>query len=724
MDELLDELHGAHIFSKIDFRAGYHQIRVADTDTHKTVFRILDGHYEFLVLPFGLSNTPSTFKAAMNDIFQNVLRRFVLVFFDDILICNSSLEEHYQYLRYVFDTLSGHRDYAKVSKCTFAASEVQYLGHVISSSRVATDKEKIQAIQEWPKPTFITGLRGFLGLTGYYRRFVKSFAQIASPLTDLLQHQKLEWNDQANEAFINIKAAMTTLSVLALPNFSVVFDVTTDAFGTGIGDVLSQHDKPIAFFSKKLCPRMRAASTYIRELYAITEVLLGCDFEIHYKPGKENYVADALSRIEESHHFTLYVPTFPWTQELRDFYSNIEEGRGWIKRITTDPNSLPGSCIHPIFHVSLLRSSHGNPTPSNLPLPSTYIDDLPVLQPDTILDQHAVTNNGKTETQVLVKWKGRAIEESTWESKDEIQLSGDMPDLEDKVHFEEGLLNKTSPTPLTNSIPPQFLSLSPAALLGVTYPRILRVTGHIEKHAVTILVDSGSTHNIIQPRIASFLNLAITLIPSFPVMIGNGSHIHCHVFCQTVPLYLQNTPFTIPFFVLPIEGSDVVLGMQWLGSLSHIVVDFSIPQISFQHKGNNITLSGEPLASLVSPSTIHHLMQKEAVASMHTLIFQHTSPSETPIFKTHPDPHIQTLLTANFNLFDPPVSLPPPRTHDHHIPLLPNKSPINVRPYRYSHYQKQIMTDLISDMLKEGLIKPSNSPYSSLVLLVRKKDGT
>ncbi|GKE69763.1 ty3-gypsy retrotransposon protein, partial [Tanacetum coccineum] len=145
---------------------------------------------------------------------------------------------------------------------------------------------------------------------------------------------------------------MMSLPVLALPNFSIMFDVTTDASGTGIGAVLSQHDNPIAFFSKKLCPRMRAASTYIRELYAITEAhkwaakLLGYDFEIHYKTGKENCVADALSRIEESHHFTLYVPTFPWTQELRDFYSTTNEGRGWIDRITNEPNSLPGHHIH------------------------------------------------------------------------------------------------------------------------------------------------------------------------------------------------------------------------------------------------------------------------------------------------------------------------------------------------------------------------------------------
>nr|GFB09188.1 Ty3/gypsy retrotransposon protein [Tanacetum cinerariifolium] len=245
VDELLDELHGARIFSKIDLRAGYLQIRVSREDTQKTAFRTVDGHYEFLVMPFGLSNAPSTFQSAMNDIFRDVLRRFVLVFFDDILVYSPSHEVHYRYLRHVFETLARNRFFAKQSKCIFSITEVHYLGHVISKAGVSTDTEKIKSIQEWPKPTTITGLRGFLGLTGYYRRFVNNYAHIASPLTDLLQNIKFHWNKEAQEAFETLKTTMSTLPVLALPNFSLVFDVTTDASGTGIGAVWWMSEIPV-----------------------------------------------------------------------------------------------------------------------------------------------------------------------------------------------------------------------------------------------------------------------------------------------------------------------------------------------------------------------------------------------------------------------------------------------------------------------------------------------
>nr|GEZ12550.1 Ty3/gypsy retrotransposon protein [Tanacetum cinerariifolium] len=179
-------------------------------------------------MPLGLSNAPSTFQSAMNDIFLDVFRRFVLVFFDDILIYSPTHEQHYDYLRHVFSILTKHMYYAKLSKCIFLVHKVQYLGHVISSNDVATDPEKIKTIQEWPKPTSITGLRGFLG-AGYYKRFVQGYAHIAAPLTDLLQHKQIQWNDGAEEAFQSLKTAMTTLPVLALLDFTLIFDVTTDA---------------------------------------------------------------------------------------------------------------------------------------------------------------------------------------------------------------------------------------------------------------------------------------------------------------------------------------------------------------------------------------------------------------------------------------------------------------------------------------------------------------
>ncbi|KAJ0958356.1 putative nucleotidyltransferase, Ribonuclease H [Helianthus annuus] len=378
VDELLDELHGATIFSKIDLTAGYHQIRLAEEDTHKTAFRTVDGHYEFLVMPFGLTNAPSTFQATMNDVFREVLRRYVLVFFDDILIYSSSRVQHYEHLQHVFEILASHKFFAKLSKCTFAVPTISYLGHVISSNGVEAEPDKLQAIQSWPTPTSITALRGFLGLTGYYRRFVRDYATIASPLTDLLKQPSLVWNEKATVAFNNLKEAMVSLVTLTLPNFSKPFDVTTDASNVAVGAVLSQGDHPIAFFSKKMCPRMQVASAYVRELYAITEAvkkwrqyllgrkfniftdqrslkhllsqvvqtpeqyrwatkLLGFDFEIFYKPGKENKVADALSRMHGPSLFAVSLSSPVWIEQLTTYY-RTESGKKLAEKLLSDNN--------------------------------------------------------------------------------------------------------------------------------------------------------------------------------------------------------------------------------------------------------------------------------------------------------------------------------------------------------------------------------------------------
>nr|GEX59904.1 reverse transcriptase [Tanacetum cinerariifolium] len=231
VDELLDELHGATIFSKIDLRAGYHQIRVSPNDIHKTAFRTIDGHYEFRVMPFGLTNAPSTFQSAMNDLFRSVLRKFVLVFFDDIFVYSDSLETHYGHLRFVFQTLVDNNFHAKASKCLFAATSIPFLGHIISAKGVQADQDKLKAIQAWPTPTTFTTLRAFLGLTGYYRIFVPTYAHIASPLTDILKKPAFAWNDAATNAFKTLKTAMSQLITLALPNFTEPFDLTTDASG-------------------------------------------------------------------------------------------------------------------------------------------------------------------------------------------------------------------------------------------------------------------------------------------------------------------------------------------------------------------------------------------------------------------------------------------------------------------------------------------------------------
>lgn len=317
----------------------------------------------------------------MNDLLRPYLRKFALVFFDDILIYSTTWLEHLQHIELILDLLHNHQFYAKLPKCKFGVSSVDYLGHVISSQGFQADPAKVQAMFSWPAPKNITALRAFLGLTGFYRRFVANYASIASPLTDLLKSNSFHWNETANIAFHKLKLAMQNPPLLTLPNFNIPFEVTTDASNIAIGAVLSQNSHPIAFFSRKLNPRLSAASTYVRELYAITEAikkwrqyllgstfriytdhqslkslmtqtiqtpeqqkwltkLIGYNYEIHYKPGKQNVVADALSRITESPIeglcATISSPTFPLLTRLQSFYSSEPAGTKLISKLQED----------------------------------------------------------------------------------------------------------------------------------------------------------------------------------------------------------------------------------------------------------------------------------------------------------------------------------------------------------------------------------------------------
>ncbi|CAM8982118.1 unnamed protein product [Rhodiola kirilowii] len=248
VDELLDELHGSTLFTKLDLRAGYHQLRMNEADVYKTAFRTHEGHYEFLVMPFGLTNAPASFQAEMNTIFKPLLRRCVLVFFYDILVYSATPTEHLSHLEEVLMTLRSHCFYAKPSKCDFARTSLTYLGHVISHEGVAVDPDKITAIQKCPQPKSIKQLRRFLGLTGYYRRFVKNYASIAAPLTNLLRKDAYLWSPPASLAFQQLRQALSSTPVLVLPNFASLFHLQIDASGTGIGAVLAQGGRPVSYW--------------------------------------------------------------------------------------------------------------------------------------------------------------------------------------------------------------------------------------------------------------------------------------------------------------------------------------------------------------------------------------------------------------------------------------------------------------------------------------------
>ena len=338
LDDMLDELFGATLFSKIDLRSGYHQIRMKEGDEWKTAFKTKFGLYEWLVMPFGLTNAPSTFMRLMNYVLRDFIGRFVVVYFDDILIYSKSLQEHEGHLREVLSILRFEHLFANLKKCDFCTHQVNFLGFVVSSQGLQVDQEKVKAIQEWPTPTNIGHIRSFHGLASFYRRFVKDFSSIASPLTELTKKRTpFEWGSIQEEAFAELKDRLTKAPLLVLPDFTRPFEVECDASGIGIGGVLMQEGKPIAYFSEKLKGACLNYSTYDRELYALFRVLktwqhylwprefiLHTDHEslkhfrsqdkldrrhgrwmefietfpyvIKYKKGKDNVVADALSR--------------------------------------------------------------------------------------------------------------------------------------------------------------------------------------------------------------------------------------------------------------------------------------------------------------------------------------------------------------------------------------------------------------------------------------------
>ncbi|GKB23850.1 putative nucleotidyltransferase, ribonuclease H, partial [Tanacetum coccineum] len=319
IDDLFDQLQGAKFFSKIDLRSGYYQLRVKEQDISKTAFRTHYGHYEFLMIPFGLTNAPAVFMDLMNRVFHEYLDRFVIVFIDDILVYSKTREEHEDYLPIVLEILRQKKLYAKFSNITM-------------------DPAKVEAITKWSRLTIVTEVRSFLGLGGYYQRFMKGFSLIALPLTKLMRkREKFVWNEEREKSFEELKRRLVSSPVLTLPSRTGGYQIYSDVSKKGLGCVLMQHGNVIAYASRQLKPYEVNYPTHDLELAVVVfalkiwrhylygetcdifidhkslsyiftqkelnmrqrswlELLKDYDVNIQYHHGKANVVADALSR--------------------------------------------------------------------------------------------------------------------------------------------------------------------------------------------------------------------------------------------------------------------------------------------------------------------------------------------------------------------------------------------------------------------------------------------
>ncbi|KAL7306691.1 hypothetical protein TKK_0001364 [Trichogramma kaykai] len=341
MEDILENLGKCTYFSTLDLAQGFHQIPLDEDSMKKTAFTVENGHYEYSRLPFGLKNAPASFQRMMDKILMKYLYKFCFVYVDDIVIFSKSLQEHLQHIKLIFEELKQFNLKMQLDKSEFLRKEVPFLGHIITPDGIKPNPEKINAIIEYPIPKTQKQIKAFLGLSGYYRKFIKDYAKITKPLTlSLKKNAKINVKDPTYiEAFNKCKELITNAPILQYPNFDEQFHITSDASNFAIGAVLSQKGHPISYFSRTLNSAEQNYSTIEKELLAIVEAcrhfrpyvygrkfiietdhkpltwlwslktpncrlirwkikLEEYDYEIKYKKGCENKVADALSRIE------------------------------------------------------------------------------------------------------------------------------------------------------------------------------------------------------------------------------------------------------------------------------------------------------------------------------------------------------------------------------------------------------------------------------------------
>ncbi|KAL0168516.1 hypothetical protein M9458_036738, partial [Cirrhinus mrigala] len=457
----LEQLRSAHFYTKLDLRSAYNLIRIRKGDEWKTAFSTTSGHYEYRVMPFGLASSPSYFQAFVNDVFRDMLDRWVIVYIDDILIYSNTYADHVLHVRTVLQRLIQHKLYAKEEKCQFHQESVAFLGYIISPEAVAMDDTKVNAVRNWPLPKTLKELQRFLGFSNFYRRFIRNFSTVAALLTAMVKrgNTRLNWSSDALRAFQDLRQRFTTAPILRHPDPQQPFIVEADASSTGVGAVLSQRQGqpsktyPCAFYSLKLSPAEKNYDVGNRELLAMKLALeewrhwlegarhpfiilmdhknleylrtakvlnhrqarwslffTRFNFTISYRPGSQNTKADALSCVHEPDQASSPPETILPTSVIVapvtwDLMTEITEAH------TQDPP--PANCLRDLTYVPatlrqrVLSEVHATPSSGHPGIEATihFLRNRywwPALRTDTItfIKHCVICNTSKTSHQL------------------------------------------------------------------------------------------------------------------------------------------------------------------------------------------------------------------------------------------------------------------------------------------------------------------------------------
>ena len=379
IDDLFDKLHGAQYFTSLDAASGFHQILLKPNNRPKTAFRTPFGHYQFKVLPFGLTNAPATFQTVMNRLFDQahfdahgtahageMLSDYVLVFVDDILIFSKSAEDHQRHLRTVFELLRKEKLQIKPSKCVWGQTELPYLGFIVGREGIKPDPKKVEAVTTWPTPTSVKDIQQFLGLTNFFRKFILGYANLAAPLTELTKKKVTwKWSSECEESFQDLKAKLTAAPVLAIPDPAAPFELITDSCGYGIGAVLMQNHRPVAFYSRKMTDPEKNYVNHEQELLAAIVALKV--FRCYLLGNHFTLVTDNKPNTYLDSQPTLSRRQARWSEYLQRFHFSWVHKPG--KFNVADPLSRNPSfkAIVPILAVATRRQAQASQTTDTIP---------------------------------------------------------------------------------------------------------------------------------------------------------------------------------------------------------------------------------------------------------------------------------------------------------------------------------------------------------------------